>query len=153
MALRQILQDGDPALRKKSRPVTKFDDRLRMLIDDMLDTMYKNNGIGLAAPQVGVLRRLFVIDLQDEKGPYVMINPRFIKQEGTQVYSEACLSVPGFYGDVERPERLVVEAQDRDGKTYTMEAEELLAVCICHEYDHLDGILFKDKVKGALYSQ
>ena len=153
MALRQILHDGDPTLRKKSRTVTKFDDRLQMLIDDMLDTMYASDGVGLAAPQVGVLRRLFVIDLQDEKGPYVMINPRFIKQEGTQLYSEGCLSVPGLFGDVERPERLTIEAQDRNGETYTLDAEELLAVCICHEYDHLDGILFKDKVKGELHSQ
>lgn len=153
MALRQILHDGEPTLRKVSREVTKFDARLQTLIDDMFETMYENNGIGLAAPQVGILRRVFVIDLQDDNGPYVMINPKIVSQTGTQIYSEGCLSIPGRFGDVERPAKITVEAQNREGKPFRLDAEELLAVCICHENDHLDGILFKDKVKGELLSQ
>jgi peptide deformylase len=153
MALRQILREGDETLRKTSRTVTVFDDRLQILIDDMFQTMYANNGIGLAAPQVGVLKRLFVMDLKNETGPVVAINPQITKASGTQIYCEGCLSIPGQFGDVERPAEIVLEAQDRHGKPFTLEAKELMAVCICHETDHLDGILFRDKAKGELFSE
>ncbi len=153
MALRQILKEGDETLRKISREVTRFDDRLQVLIDDMLETMHMNNGVGLAAPQVGVLRRLFVADINDGSGPVVAVNPRIVSTEGTQVGTEGCLSIPGRYGEVERPAKLVMEAFDRQGKPFVLKAEGYLAVCICHEYDHLDGILFRDKVKGELLSE
>ncbi len=150
MAIRQILKDGDETLRKKSRPVDRFDSRLHQLLDDMADTMYENNGIGLAAPQVGILRRIFIIDLNDETGIKEFINPEIVNPEGCQTSCEGCLSVPDTWGDVDRPASLKIKAQDRHGNTFELEAEELLAVCICHEYDHLDGVLFKDKVKGEL---
>jgi peptide deformylase len=153
MALRQVLIDGDETLRKKSREVTNFDDRLQTLIDDMFETMYANNGIGLAAPQVGVLRRLFVMDLHDGNEPIVANNPQIMDAKGTQTYQEGCLSIPGRYGDVERPAELVLRAYDRNGEPFEIKASELTAVCISHENDHLDGILFKDKVKGELLSQ
>ena len=153
MALRQILREGEEALRKTSRSVTVFDSRLQILIDDMFQTMYANNGIGLAAVQVGVLKRLFVMDLKDETGPIVAVNPRIIFTEGTQTYCEGCLSIPGQYGNVERPAHIILEAQNREGKPFTLEATGLLAVCICHEYDHLDGILFRDKAKEELFSE
>ena len=152
MALRQILLDGDETLRKVSREVTQFDDRLQALIDDMIQTMYANNGVGLAAPQVGVLRRIFVADIKDGNEPLVAINPRIVETEGCQIGSEGCLSIPGRFGDVERPASLVMEAQDAEGKPYRLETEDFMTVVICHEYDHLDGVLFRDKVKGDLYS-
>jgi peptide deformylase len=152
MALRQILKEGDETLRKCSREVTRIDDRIQKLIDDMFQTMYANNGVGLAAPQVGVLRRIFVMDIKDEMGPLVIINPKITQAEGCQIGSEGCLSIPGLYGDVERPESLILEALDRDGQPITLEAEGYAAVCISHETDHLDGILFRDKVKGDLHS-
>lgn len=152
MALRNILKDGDETLRKTSREVTKFDNRLQILIEDMFNTMDANNGIGLAAVQVGVLKRLFVMNLHDEHGPIVAVNPKIVNSLGTQVNSEGCLSIPGKYGDVERPETLTLEAQDQNGRPFALDANGLLAVCICHEYDHLDGILFRDKVKGELVS-
>lgn len=152
MALRQIvLEENDEAiLRKKSRPVKAFDERLQSLIDDMLQTMYKHDGIGLAAVQVGILRRLFVIDLQDGSGPRVFINPKISQQSGKQVHTEGCLSLPGLWGEVERPEQILIEAVDRDNQPIRMEAEGMLAVCACHEYDHLEGILFRDKAIGKL---
>ena len=150
MALRQIVTEPDEMLQKISRDVGRIDDRLQMLIDDMLQTMKENNGIGLAAVQVGVLRRLFVIDLNDDHGPYVLVNPVILEKSGVQTGQEGCLSVPGSWGDVERPAHVVMQAMDRNGKPYTLEAEGLLAVCACHENDHLDGILFKDKVIGEL---
>ena len=153
MALRKIVTDEDDVLRKVSREVGRVDDRVTLLIDDMLQTMHAGQGIGLAAVQVGVLRRLFVMDLHDDHGPYVLINPVIIDKEGKQVGQEGCLSVPGWWGDVERPARVVMQALDREGKPFTLEAEGLLAVCACHEYDHLDGILFKDKVVGELIKQ
>jgi len=153
LALRQILKDGDDTLRKISRPVTAFDNKLQTLIDDMFETMYANNGIGLAAPQVGVLRRLFVMDLQDGSGPVVAINPEIRQAQGSQICQEGCLSIPGKYGDVERPATLVLEALDRNGQPFSLPADNLKAVCICHETDHLDGILFRDKVKGPLLSE
>jgi len=153
MALRQILKEGDDTLRKVSREITRFDDRLQELIDDMFQTMYAGNGVGLAAPQVGVLRRLFVADIKDGSGPLVAINPRIVSPEGKQSGTEGCLSIPGRWGEVERPMKLTLEALDRHGKPYTLKAEGYMAVCVCHEYDHLDGILFRDKVKGELYSE
>jgi peptide deformylase len=152
MALRNIITDEDPQLRKVSRPVERFDARLAELIEDMLETMETNNGIGLAAVQVGILRRVFVMDINDGEGPYVLVNPKIIEEDGEQVGQEGCLSVPGRWGDVKRPARVIFEAQDKDGKTFQLEADGLLAVCACHEYDHLDGILFKDKVIGELES-
>ena len=153
MALRKVLLDGDETLRKISREVTKFDDRLQTLIDDMFETMYANNGIGLAAPQVGILRRIFVMDLHDGNDPVVAINPIITDTDGSQICQEGCLSIPGRYGDVERPASLVLKALDCNGQPFELKAEELTAVCISHETDHLDGILFRDKVKGELHSQ
>jgi peptide deformylase len=152
MALRQIIKEGDETLRKRSREVVRFDERLQELIDDMFQTMYANNGVGLAAPQVGVLKRLFVMDVKDDCGPMVMINPRIVSAEGSQVNSEGCLSIPGQWGEVERPTLVTVEALDREGHPFSLSAEGLAAICICHETDHLDGILFRDKVRGELYS-
>lgn len=153
MALRQIITDGDETLRKTSREIAVVDSRIQELIDDMFQTMYDSNGVGLAAPQVGVLRRLFVADIKDGMEPLVAINPRIVSEEGMQCGTEGCLSVPGKWGEVERPQKIVLEALDRNGKPYTLEAEGYLAVCICHETDHLNGVLFKDKVKGELYSE
>ncbi len=146
MALRNIVLEGDPLLRKVSRPVDQINDRIIKLLDDMADTMYyENRGIGIAAPQVGVLRRIFVIDVGDEHGKLEFINPEITYREGSQVFSEGCLSVPGKCADVERPAKIRVKALNRNGEEFELEAEELLAVCICHEYDHLDGILYIDK--------
>jgi peptide deformylase len=153
MALRHIIKEGDEILRKKCREVTHFDDRLQVLVDDMIQTMYANNGIGLAAPQVGVLRRIFVMDVKDEAGLLVMINPRIVLTEGSQINDEGCLSIPGKWGEVERPASLTVEALDRAGQPFAYYAEGLAAICVCHEIDHLDGILFRDKVIGELRSE
>ena len=147
MAMREIVVDGDPILRKKSRPVEKFDEKLATLLDDMAETMYfENRGIGIAAVQVGILRRIFVVDVGDENGKLEFINPEIYEREGTQLFMEGCLSCPRKNGYVERPEKIRVRAQNRNGEWFDMEATDLLAVCICHEYDHLDGILFIDKV-------
>lgn len=147
MALREIVIDGDPILRKISRPVEKFDSKLADLLDDMAETMYLDNrGIGIAAVQVGILRRIFVVDVGDENGKLEFINPEILEREGSTFYLEGCLSCPGKNGYVERPERIRVRAQNRNGEWFELEAEGLLAICICHEYDHLDGILFIDKV-------
>ena len=147
MALREIVIDGDPILRKISRPVDKFDSKLAALLDDMAETMYLDNrGIGIAAVQVGILRRIFVVDVGDENGKLEFINPEILEREGSTFYLEGCLSCPGKNGYVERPERIRVRAQNRNGEWFELEADGLLAICICHEYDHLDGILFIDKV-------
>lgn len=147
MAMRNICIIGDDVLRKKAREVTIFDDRLSELIDDMVETMtFENRGIGLAAPQVGILRRVFVVDVGDDHGLLEFVNPEIISTEGTVLSSEGCLSVPERGGTVERPEKLKVKAQNRKGETFELEAEGLLAICICHEYDHLDGVLFVDKL-------
>lgn len=147
MAMRNICTIGDDVLRKKAREVTIFDDRLSELIDDMVETMtFENRGIGLAAPQVGILRRVFVVDVGDDHGLLEFVNPEIISTEGTVLSSEGCLSVPERGGTVERPEKLKVKAQNRKGETFELEAEGLLAICICHEYDHLDGVLFVDKL-------
>ena len=146
MALRNIVLEHEDLIRKKSRPVEEINDRIITLLDDMADTMYyENRGIGIAAPQVGVLRRVFVVDVGDEHGKLEFINPEITYREGTQVFCEGCLSVPGKSADVERPEKIKIKALDREGKEFELEADGLLAVCICHEYDHLEGVLFIDK--------
>ena len=144
MALRNIVKEGDEVLTKKCRPVEKFDDRLASLLDDMYETMTAGNGVGLAAPQVGMLRRAFVIDIGEGKLEFV--NPEIIKTSGKQETGEGCLSCPGEYGITVRPRFDTVKAQDRNGKEFTMDASDLLAKAICHENDHLDGILFKAHV-------
>ena len=150
MAIRNIREDGDEVLRKKCKPVEKMTERLSTLIDDMFDTMYEANGVGLAAPQVGVLRRIVVIDTY-EGNPLVLVNPEIIESDGEQVGPEGCLSLPGLQGDVARPEHVVCKALDRDMKEITVEGEGLLARAICHELDHLDGILYKDLAIDGLY--
>lgn len=144
MALRNIVKEGDEVLTKKCRPVEKFDDRLASLLDDMYETMTAGNGVGLAAPQVGMLRRAFVIDIGEGKLEFV--NPEIIKTSGKQETGEGCLSCPGEYGITVRPRFVTVKAQDRNGQEFTMDASDLLAKAICHENDHLDGILFKAHV-------
>ena len=153
MALRNIVMENDPLLRKTSRPVEEITPRIIKLLDDMAETMYYDNrGVGLAAPQVGVLRRVFVVDVGDDHGLIEFINPEIIETEGVQEYHEGCLSVPGKTAKVERPAKVKVKALNRNGEEFELEAEELLAVCICHENDHLNGILFTDKaVDGKIY--
>lgn len=147
MALRGILNDSDPMLFKKSRHVTKFDERLAELLDDMKETLHEANGVGLAAPQVAILRRaVIVLDTSDSENPkYIeFVNPTIIEAEGEQYGPEGCLSVPGEYGMVRRPNKVIVQAQDRNGKQFIFEAEGLNARICCHELDHLDGILFTE---------
>ncbi|MCQ2465979.1 MAG: peptide deformylase [Clostridia bacterium] len=153
MALRNIVLENEELIRKISRPVDEITPRILTLLDDMADTMYfENRGIGIAAPQVGVLRRIFVVDVGDEHGKLEFINPEITRREGTQVFCEGCLSVPGKNADVERPAEITIKALDRNGNEFTLDADGLLAVCICHEYDHLDGILFIDKaIDGVIY--
>ena len=146
MALRNLRYEGDEILRKKSREITVVDDKIRTLLDDLVDTMYENDGVGLAAPQVGILKRAVVIDVEDGN-VYKMVNPKIIKKSGEQVGQEGCLSVPEKKGIVRRPMNVTVEYLDENGKQVTLEAEELLARAICHEVDHLDGILFVDRAK------
>jgi len=153
MALREILKDGDETLRKTSRAVEKIDARVIELLDDMADTMYEAHGIGIAAPQVGVLKRIFVVDIGDGSGLFEFIDPFFLRKEGSQICQEGCLSIPGVWGNVERPEVVEIQATDRYGQTFSIQGEGLMAVCLCHEYDHLEGILFKDKVRGELVQQ
>ncbi|MBR6119664.1 MAG: peptide deformylase [Oscillospiraceae bacterium] len=148
MALRNILTDGNPTLKKVCRPVTAFDERLATLIDDMKETVVHANGVGLAAPQVGVLRRVVVVDLGDEI--VELVNPRILEQEGEQDGLEGCLSVPDRYGMVKRPMRVKIEAQDRHGDWYEYEGEELIARCFCHELEHLDGHLYTEKAYRML---
>ena len=141
MALRNIVTEGDSVLTKVSRPVTKFDRRLHVLLDDMTDTLVDAGGVGLAAPQVGVLRRAMVVDT-GEDGILELINPEIIEESGEQTGLEGCLSVPGKYGIVTRPNYVKVRAQDRDGNWFEAEGEELIARCFCHELAHLDGQLY-----------
>ena len=144
MAIRNIREDGDDVLRKVCKPVTKMTERLSQLIADMFDTMYEANGVGLAAPQVGILRRIFVIDIGDGKTEF--INPKIEKTKGVQEGVEGCLSCPGEYGVTRRPMYVTVTAQNRYGDQFTVNAEGLYAKAICHENDHLDGVLFKEHV-------
>ena len=149
MALRQIRVYGDDILTKKCREVKEMTPRLRELIDDMLETMYDADGVGLAAPQVGVLRKIVVIDVGE--GPIVLVNPRITMQEGEQEGMEGCLSVPGKIGQVTRPEHVIAEGLDQDMNPVTVEGEGLLARALCHELDHLDGVVYTTKVEGELY--
>lgn len=150
MALRNILTKGEPTLEKTSRPVTDFNDRLHTLLDDMRETLIDSSGVGLAAPQVGVLRRAVLVletNVEENEDEYIieLINPEIIKTEGEQTGPEGCLSVPGVYGCVTRPEYVVVRAQDRDGNSFEVEGRGLTARAFCHEIDHLDGHLFLEK--------
>ena len=145
MAIRKIVEMGkDDILRKRARRVDKFDRRLHQLLDDMADTMYEADGVGLAAPQVGVLKRCVVIDVGE--GLIELVNPEVLVAEGEVVDVEGCLSVPGRRATVARPEKVRVHAQDRDGNHIELEGEGLLARCLCHEIDHLDGVLYVDKM-------
>ena len=149
MALRKIRLEGDPVLTKKCRPVEEMNDRTRQLIEDMLDTMYDACGVGLAAPQVGVLKRIVVIDTDGT--PHILINPEIIETSGEQTGPEGCLSLPGKSGMVTRPNHVIVRALDREMKPFELEGTELLARAICHECDHLDGHMYTEKVEGDLW--
>ena len=149
MALRNIRVDDDPILRKNSRKVEAFDQRLEMLIDDMFDTMYDANGVGLAAVQVGVLKQVIVIDTGEEGEKLVLINPEIIATEGEQTGGEGCLSIPGKNGIVTRPQKVTIRALDREGKVFEKTGEDLLARAFCHEIDHLSGVLYTDKAESV----
>lgn len=148
MAIRNIVTEGDEILRKVCRKVEKFDDKLEELLEDMAETMYNSNGVGLAAPQVGLLKRIVVIDVGEEL--IELINPVIIEKSGEQREVEGCLSIPGEYGITIRPMKVTVEAQDRNGNYFQVKGEGLLARAFCHEIDHIDGILFKDRVVRML---
>lgn len=148
MGLRKILTDKDPALHKVCKPVEKFDWRLRKLLDDMTQTLQEAEGVGLAAPQVGILRRVVVVDTGDN---YLeLINPTLVETSGEQIGTEGCLSVPGKYGIVKRPNHAKVRAQDREGNWFEAEGDELIARCFCHELDHLDGIIYTEVMERFL---
>ena len=149
MAIRKIVELGDPVLRKKSRRVEKFDKREWMLLKDMAETMYDADGVGLAAPQVGILKRRVVIDVGE--GLIELVNPEIVAAEGSCVGIEGCLSVPGRRGKVVRPEKVTVKAQDRKGRPIEITGEGLLAACVCHEIDHLDGIVYVDKMVEEVF--
>lgn len=146
MAIRNLRYGGDEILSKKSREIETIDDKLQVLIDDMIETMHKYNGVGLAAVQVGVLKRLVVIDLYDDNGPIVLINPVILKTKGEQEVDEGCLSFPNQFAKVLRPAEITAEYTDRNGKRIKVKAKELLAQAICHEVDHLNGEVFVDKI-------
>jgi len=144
MAIRQLRYDGDPILRKKTRRVTEIDERLLTLLDDMVETMYKEEGVGLAAPQIGILKAVAVVDVGE--GPIKLINPIIIKAEGEDIDVEGCLSIPGESGKVIRPKKVKVKFLDLEGQERIIEGSGLLARALCHEIDHLHGILFTDKI-------
>lgn len=146
MAVRNVRLETDEVLRKKSRTVEVVDDKIRELVDDMIETMHSQDGVGLAAPQVGILKRVVVIDLYDDHGPYVLINPEIIKEKGEQEVDEGCLSFPNKFAKVIRPAEVTVKALDRDGNEFKLKGKGLLAQAISHEVDHLNGILFVDKM-------
>ena len=148
MAIRTIRIQGDPVLEKKCREITEITPKIEELIEDMLETMYEANGVGLAAPQVGILKRVVVIDIGE--GPVVMINPEILETSGEQTGSEGCLSLPGKAGTVTRPNYVKARAFDENMDEYIIEGEELMARAICHELDHLDGHMYTEKVEGAL---
>ena len=148
MGLRKILTDKDPSLHKVCRPVEKFDGRLHKLLDDMVETMQDAHGVGLAAPQIGILRRVVVVDTGD--GVLELVNPTLLETSGEELGPEGCLSVPGKYGLVKRPYYAKVRAQDRNGEWYEAEGEEIIARCFCHELDHLDGIVYTEVMERFL---
>ena len=150
--IRKILELGDEALRKTCKPMPKFDLRLWLLLRDMAETMYDAEGVGLAAPQVGILRRVVVIDVGDEHGLIELVNPEIIAVEGEQAGEEGCLSLPGRRGYVVRPNKVTVRAQDRNGKPFEITGEGLLARAFCHEIDHLDGVLYVDKMDHEIFA-
>ena len=151
MGLRKILTDKEPALHKVCKPVTSFDRKLHKLLDDMKDTLIESGGVGLAAPQVGILRRVFLVDVGVEEPEVVeFINPEILETDGEQYGPEGCLSVPGKYGLVKRPYYAKVRAQDRNGEWFEAGGEELIGRCFCHEYDHLDGIVYTEKMDRFL---
>lgn len=151
MALRKIMIEGEPVLTKVSRPVTAFDSKLHTLLDDMKQTLEDAGGVGLAAPQVGILRRVVVVDTGEEM--LELVNPEILETSGEQNGPEGCLSVPGRYGMVKRPNQVRVRAQDRDGNWFEVEGEGLMARCFCHECEHLDGHLYTEKVSRFLTDQ
>ena len=146
MAIRNIILDGDPMLRKKSKPVREVNDHIREIMNDMLDTMHEHYGVGLAAPQVGIMRRMFVAE-PEEGDVYYMINPEMLEQDGSQVGPEGCLSVPELEGIVERPDHIKIKALDLDGNEQVYEFDDFHARVMCHEYDHLDGVIYTDKAQ------
>ncbi|MDO4942338.1 MAG: peptide deformylase [Lachnospiraceae bacterium] len=148
MAIRNIRVMGDDILRKTSKPVKKVTERTKTMIEDMLETMYETQGVGLAAPQIGVLKRIVVIDVGE--GPYILINPVITEKSGEQTGDEGCLSIPNKIAEVTRPDHVICEALDEDLQPFTVEAEGLFARAICHECDHLDGILYPDVANGPL---
>lgn len=151
MAVRNVREDGDEILRKKSRVVEVIDDRIRELLDDMVETMHKYNGVGLSAVQVGILKRVVVIDLYDDKGPMKLVNPVIVKTKGEQEVEEGCLSFPNQYAKLIRPAEVVAEALNEKGEKIKIKAKGLLAQALCHELDHLDGVLFVDHmIPGTL---
>lgn len=151
MAIRTMRLEKDEILRKKSKEVEKIDEKIQTLIDDMIETMYKYNGVGLSAVQVGVLKRVVVIDIEDGEGARVFINPKITQTKGEHEVEEGCLSFPNQYAKVVRPKELTVEALDRDGKKFTLKAKDLLAQAIAHEVDHLEGVVFTDRmIPGTL---
>ena len=151
MALRTIRTIGDPILNKKAKPVTEITPRIRELVQDMLQTMYDADGVGLAAPQVGILKRIVVIDISPEQNdPHIFINPVIVEKSGEQTGMEGCLSVPGKMGKVTRPNYVKTIAYDLDMNQFELEGTELMARCMCHEFDHLDGKLYVDIAQGGL---
>ena len=151
MGLRTILTDKEPALHKVCKPVTSFDSKLHKLLDDMAETLIEAGGVGLAAPQVGILRRVVLVDVGEEEPDIIeLVNPEMVETDGEQYGPEGCLSVPGKYGLVRRPMYAKVRAQDRHGDWYEYEGEELIARCFCHELDHLDGIVYTEKMDRFL---
>lgn len=148
MAIRMIREESDPVLRKKCKAVKEITPKITELIEDMLDTMYEANGVGLAAPQVGILKRIVVIDIGE--GPVMLINPEIVETSGEQTGTEGCLSIPGKMAVVTRPDYAKVKAVDITGQNITVEGNELMARALCHEIDHLDGILYIDKMEGEL---
>ena len=151
MGLRTILTVKEPALHKVCKPVTSFDSKLHKLLDDMAETLIESGGVGLAAPQVGILRRVVLVDVGMEEPDIIeLINPEMLETDGEQYGPEGCLSVPGKYGLVRRPNYAKVRAQDRNGDWYEYEGEELIARCFCHELDHLDGIIYTEKMDRFL---
>ena len=147
MAIRNLRYGDDEILRKKSREIEVIDDKIKELAQDMMDTMHKYDGVGLAGPQVGILKRIIVIDLYEENSQYILINPVLKKAKGEQLVDEGCLSFPNQFGKIRRPKSVVVEALDINGKKVKIEAKDLLAQALCHEIDHLDGEVFVNKVE------